>query len=68
MTADIIPFPTPPNYLAYCHDPEQRDAANAMFEIFAGAMPDAEAERITRNILKRLDEDARLPGDPPPAS
>ena len=68
MSADIIPFPKSPNYLAYCHSPEQRDAANAMLEIFAGAMPDDEAERITRNILKRLEEAARWRGDPPPAS
>ena len=58
MTADIIPFLKSPNYLAYCHSPEQRDAANAMREIFAEAMPDAMAARITRNILKRLDEGA----------
>ena len=55
----VIPFPPSPSYLAYCHSPEQRDAANAMREILAGAVPDAMAARITRNILKRLDDGAR---------
>ncbi len=68
MSADIIPFPKSPNYLDHCHSPEQRDAANAMFEIFAGGMPDAKAECITRNILKRLEEVALPRGGPPPAS
>ncbi len=58
MTADIIPFPTPPSYLAYCNNPEQRDAANAIFELFAEEMSKASAERITRNMLKRLEEAA----------
>ena len=68
MTAEIIQFPTPPSYLEYCHGPEDRYHANAMFEILAGAMPDATAERITRNISKRLEEAALRRGGPPPAS
>ncbi len=59
MTAEIIPFPEPPSYLDYCHSPEARDCANAIFEIFARHTPKAQAERRTRNILKRLEEATR---------
>ena len=62
MTAEIIPFPEPPSYLDYCHSPEDRYCANALFKILAKSRPKARAERITRNLMKRLC------GEPPPAS
>ncbi len=65
MTADIIPFPKPPSYLDYCHSPEDRYNANAIFEILARHWPKARAERVTRNMLKKAVE---LRGEPPPAS
>ncbi len=71
MSADIIPFPKSPNYLAYCHSPEQRDAANAIFELFAEDMPEAAAERVTCDLLRVDAEIAarlRAKGVPPPAS
>ncbi len=71
MSAEIIPFPTPPSYLDYCHSPEERDGANAIFELFAEDLPEAAAERVTCDLLRVDAEIAarlRAKGVPPPAS
>ena len=68
MTADIIPFPKPPSYLDYCHSPEARYHANAIFEIFARHWAKDRAERMTRDLLKKAVELRSEPPLPPDAS
>ncbi len=71
MSADIIPFPTPPSYLDYCPTPRLRKNARKMFKRFTEEMDmsEAEAERTTLRVVKRCAEyAARKRRGPPPAS
>ncbi len=52
MSAEIIPFPKPPSYLDYCRSPRSRKNTRKIFKHLAEIMPEAEAERMTMDLLK----------------
>ncbi len=58
MSAEIIPFPKPPSYLHYCRSPRSQKNARKIFKRLAEIMPEAEAERITMDLLKGCKEAA----------